>query len=240
MIDLHIHSEFSVDSESKLEDIARVAKVKGLKYIGINDHYEMRFGKLKYGFDTEEFLMAVDSTESEVTILKGVEWGWDCEGDVPKFDGFDYVSLSIHRCDEKIEDIDKCYEDFLKRMRDCVEKANFDVLDHFDFVRRYMPNNPPIPDHLRPLVMDILGIISEKGGAVELNTEGFSVFGEPHPPIWVIKEMKKMKIPITIGSDAHKLEDIGRNVERALELIKGLGFREVVIFRRREMEAIKI
>ena len=240
MIDLHIHSEFSVDSESKLEDIAKVAKSKGLKYIGINDHYEMRFGKLKYGFDLDEFLKAVDSTESEIVILKGVEWGWDCEGEMPRFTGFDYISLSVHRCDERIEDVVKCYEDFLRRMLECVEVAKFDVLDHFDFVRRYMPGNPPIPDHLKPMVMEILEIISEKGSAVELNTEGFSVFGEPHPPIWMLKEMKKIDIPVTIGSDAHKLEDIGRDVNKALDLLRDLGFKEIVIFKNREMEALGI
>ncbi len=240
MIDLHVHSEFSVDSESRLEDIARVAKSRGLEFVGVSDHYEMRFEKLKYSFDLEEFLRAVDSVKSDVTILKGVEWGWDCEGSVPIFDGFDYVSLSIHRCDEQIENIDDCYEDFLNRMLKCVERAEFDVLDHFDFIRRYMPSNPPIPDRLRPLVMDILRIISDKGSAIELNTEGFSIFGEPHPPIWVLKEMRRMEIPVTIGSDAHKLENIGRDVEKALELIRDLGFEEVVIFKERSMEALRI
>ncbi len=240
MIDLHVHSEFSVDSQSELEQIAKVAKSKGLKYVGINDHYEMRFGKLKYGFDTEEFLKAMDSINSDVTLLKGVEWGWDCEGDVPNFEGFDYISLSVHRCDKPINNIEECYRDILERMLQCVEEADFDVLDHFDFVRRYMPNTPPIPGHLKSIVMDILKVISNKGRAVELNTEGFSIFGEPHPPVWILKEIFKMGIPITIGSDAHNLEDVGRDVDKALNLIRDLGFKEVVIFKMRRMEALEI
>lgn len=240
MIDLHVHSEFSIDSQSELESIAKVAKSRGLKYVGINDHYEMRFGKLKYGFDTEEFLRAARSVKSEVSILKGVEWGWDCEGEIPNFDGFDYVSLSVHRCDEPTEKIEACYENILKRMIRCVEMADFDVLDHFDFVRRYMPGTPPMPDHLRPLAYEVLRIISEKGSAIELNTEGFSIFGKPHPPIWILKAMLKMRIPLTIGSDAHNLDDIGRDVDKALNLIRDIGFKEVVIFKNREMEALGI
>ena len=169
-----------------------------------------------------------------------MEWGWDCEGDVPNFEGFDYISLSIHRCDEPIEEIEECYEDVFKRMLRCVEKADFDVLDHFDFVRRYMPNTPPVPDRLKPLVREILSVISEKGSVIEVNTEGFFIFGEPHPPIWVLREMLEMGIPVTIGSDAHKLEDVGRDVYKALNLIRDLGFKEVVIFKDRKMEALGI
>ncbi len=240
MIDLHIHSKFSMDSESDLSQIATVAKLKGLKYIGINDHYEMRHGELKYGFDLREFLEAVNSVQTDVVMLKGVEWGWDCEGTPPGFEGFDYISLSIHRCDEPMEMVQKCYEDFLKRTLRCVEAADFDVLDHFDFVRRYMPGNPTVPNHLKPIVDDILKVIKDKGSAIEVNTEGFSAYGEPHPPIWILEKIRKQGIPVTVGSDAHNLENIGRDVLKALKLLRNMGFKEVIIFRRRRMEAIKI
>lgn len=240
MIDLHVHSAFSVDSDSKISQIAAVAKLKGLRYVGITDHYEMRYGELKYGFDVEKFTETVDSTESEVTLLKGVEWGWDCEGDTPDFQGLDYVSLSVHRCDVEFEMVQSCYEDYLKRTLECVERADFDVLAHFDFVRRYMPGNPPIPDHLRPLVLEILEVLKEKGATIELNTEGFVVYGEPHPPVWVLEEARKMGIPVTVGSDAHNLENIGREVGRALKLLKNLGFKSVAVFRKRRIEEVEI
>ena len=240
MIDLHVHSEFSVDSDSKISQIATVAKLKGLKFVGITDHYEMREGVLKYGFDLERFVEAVDELESEVPVLKGVEWGWDCEGKFPDFEGFDYVMLSIHRCDASMEMPRSCYEDYFKRMLRCVKIAEFDVLAHMDFVRRYMPGNPPLPDDLRGLVIEILKVLKEKGAALELNTEGFVIYGEPQPPVWVLEEARKMEIPITIGSDAHNLENIGREVQRALKLLKGLGFEKVVVFKRRRIEEVEI
>ena len=217
MIDLHVHSAYSVDSKSRIKDIVSVAKLKGLKYVGITDHYEIRNGKLLYSFDFEEFFEDIERNyDPEVELLKGVEWGWDCTTEIPDF------------------------EEYYQRMKECVEKADFDVLAHFDFIRRFVPGKPPIPDHMRGLILEILNIVKEKEAAVEINTKPFSLYGQPHPEYWIIEKMSEMGIPVTVGSDAHNLENIGRDVDRALRLIKRAGYDGVVIFKKRKKEFIKI
>ena len=241
MIDLHVHSTHSVDSKSRIKDIVSVAKLKGLKYVGITDHYEIRNGKLLYSFDFDKFFEDIERNyDPEVVLLKGIEWGWDCTTEIPDFEGFDYVSLSIHRCDTPKDLAEKCYEEYYQRMKECVEKADFDVLAHFDFIRRFVPGNPSIPDHMKDLILEILKTIKEKEAAVEINTKPFSLYGEPHPEYWIIEKMSEMGIPVTVGSDAHNLENVGRDVDRALRLIKKAGYDGVVIFKKRKKEFIKI
>jgi len=241
MVDLHIHSSHSVDSKSRIKDIVTVAKMKGLKYIGITDHYETRNGKLLYGFDFDRFFEDVEKNyDPEIELLKGIEWGWDCTTEIPDFDGFDYVSLSIHRRDTPKDLVEKCYEEYYQRMKECVERADFDVLAHFDFIRRLVPDNPPIPVHMRDLIVDILKVIKERDATVEVNTKSFAMYGEPHPEYWIIEKMSEMNIPVTIGSDAHNLENIGRDIQKALKLIKSAGYSEIVVFKDRRKSFLKI
>jgi len=241
MVDLHVHSSHSIDSKSKIKDIVTVAKLKGLKYIGITDHYETREGKLLYGFDFDRFFEDIERNyDTDVNLLKGVEWGWDGTTKIPDFYGFDYVLLSIHRCDTSKDFVEKCYKEYYQRMKECVERADFDVLAHFDFIRRFLPNYPPIPYHLKDLIIDILKIVKEKDAVVEVNTKPFALYGEPHPEYWIIEKMSEMKIPVTIGSDAHNLENIGRDIQKGLKLIKSAGFSEITLFRNRKKTFLKI
>ena len=241
MIDMHIHSNFSPDSKSPISQIASVAKLKGLKMIGITDHYEMREGRVLHSFDIEKFMEESQKHSEEVEIIKGVEWGWDCFGEEPDFSDLDFVMLSIHLCEKPAELAYECYKDYLTRVLNCAEKAyDFQVLGHLDFVRRYIPGNPDVPDDLRKIVIEILEVLKERGAALELNTEGFAVYGEPQPAFWVFKEANKLGIPATVGSDAHNLENIGRYIDKAYDILKSAGYKNVVIFRKKCIEEMGI
>ena len=47
-MDSHIHSEYSPDSKSKLEDIFKVAKKKDIEIIGISDHNTVEGSKKEF------------------------------------------------------------------------------------------------------------------------------------------------------------------------------------------------
>ena len=46
----------------------------------------------------------------------------------------------------------------------------------------------------------------------------------------------EMNIPLTISSDAHKPEDVGRDFERAAELARQAGFTHLASFQEGRME----
>ncbi|MBQ8847188.1 MAG: histidinol phosphate phosphatase, partial [Lachnospiraceae bacterium] len=45
---------------------------------------------------------------------------------------------------------------------------------------------------------------------------------------------------ITIGSDAHKSQNVGAHIKEAVEIIKNAGFEEITLFKNREPRFIKI
>ncbi len=240
MIDLHIHSNFSPDSKSSVEDIAAVAKLKGLKIIGISDHLEIKDEKIVYDFSHKDFFEKVDLLDGELKVLKGVEFGTDGTVDYEDFEGFDYVMLSVHRCDYEYSFVYECYKDYLERLLRCVEMYDFQILGHLDYPRRYMKKNPKVPDELIGLVERILEVVKEKDAVLEVNTEGFAIYGEPQPDLRILKRAFELNISVTVGSDAHSIENIGRGVDKAFSLLKNIGYKEIAFFVKKRKEVFEI
>ena len=67
-MDSHIHSEYSPDSKSKLEDIFKVAKKKDIEIIGISDHNTVEGSK----------------KAQEVSTLEGHVLGFGCEENIKR------------------------------------------------------------------------------------------------------------------------------------------------------------
>ncbi|HPV63449.1 MAG TPA: histidinol phosphate phosphatase, partial [Fervidobacterium sp.] len=64
-----------------------------------------------------------------------------------------------------------------------------------------------------------------------LNTAAMSLYGEPNPSIEILKLYKSLGgRNITIGSDAHELEDIGKGINDGIEILKKLGYNYILIF----------
>jgi len=55
MIDYHIHSEFSPDSNAKIEEILKKAREKGIDNIIITDHFDVVKGDHNFRFNVEEY-----------------------------------------------------------------------------------------------------------------------------------------------------------------------------------------
>ena len=48
------------------------------------------------------------------------------------------------------------------------------------------------------------------------------------PVHWVLKEMKKKGIPVTLSSDAHQPEEIDGYYAEALKILRDIGFKSLV------------
>ncbi|MFN3661024.1 MAG: PHP domain-containing protein, partial [Brevinematales bacterium] len=75
LADSHIHSLFSPDSSSSIEDIAMIAQQKGLDFFTISDHYQV-WETPEYTFDVENrCLYLTKKQKSFPGLLIGVEIG---------------------------------------------------------------------------------------------------------------------------------------------------------------------
>ena len=80
LVDYHIHSDYSMDSRAKLEDIAGYAMAKNLKEIVITDHFEPTARDQEYlNYDPIDQYKTIerlnDRLQGILTIRQGVEFG---------------------------------------------------------------------------------------------------------------------------------------------------------------------
>ena len=114
----------------------------------------------------------------------------------------------------------------------------FDVLGHLDYIIRYAPFKDrdmhvhKFDDQLRLLLRTLV----EKGKGIEINTSGFRYgLGRAHPSIEILQLFRKLGGEIiTIGSDAHKPEDIGSHFTKAKEILHAAGFKAYTKFAQRK------
>lgn len=235
-MDYHIHSDFSPDSNAKIEDIIKSAKEKGIDNIIITDHYEVVKGEHSFKFDIEEYRRTME----KYCLPVGVEFGWDGETEIDTdLKIFDFVILSCHVFDRPATQ--ESYKKYLERLLLILEKFDsFHVLGHLDFPRRYSENFTPFSKDLYPIIEEILKLIIKNGKGIEVNTDSMLKYGEPNPSYDILKLYKSLGGEfITIGSDAHEAKDVGNNIEKVSQILKELGFNYISILNG-EWDMIKI
>ena len=84
---------------------------------------------------------------------------------------------------------------------------------------------------LYDIISEIMKILIKNGKMLEVNTAAIEIYGEPNPSIELLRLYKSLGgRNITIGSDAHSLEQIGRGIERGIEILRELGYNYILVF----------
>lgn len=123
--------------------------------------------------------------------------------------------------------------------------GKFDVLGHLTYCLRYMKIRNGITPNLKPveeLIAESLRILAEKGKGIEINTSGLRQgFGACFPSLKYVKLFKELGGEIiSVGSDAHKIRDLGSNISDGIALAQVAGFDTVCYFKERKPHFIKI
>src|SRR5712691_12844972 len=80
----------------------------------------------------------------------------------------------------------------------------------------------------------IVGAIARSGVAVEVSTAGLEKpVNELYPHPDFLAACRKRSVPVTLGSDAHFPELVGRDFDRARELLRSAGYETVTVFEQR-------
>jgi histidinol-phosphatase (PHP family) len=79
------------------------------------------------------------------------------------------------------------------------------------------------------------------GIAVEINTSGRDNPAQEFMPGWeVVEALAAAGVPLTLGSDAHTPQQVGRHFADALVGLRRVGVRELVRFERRQKVAVAL
>lgn len=265
MYDIHIHSQYSMDSNTDMEDTVIQAIKKNMKSICFTDHvdFDSTKEKIDFVFRTSDYFREINRVKykykKDIEILAGVEIGiqphlFERYDKFINNNMFDFVLMSIHsvkgqdiyvddftRDRNPLEAVDEYYTDMLT----CVKGfSNFDILGHIDYIDRYFSSKESIPDfeEYKDMVEEILKIIIAKGKGIELNTSGFRKdLGYFHPKLSILKLYKQLGGEIiSIGSDAHTAEAVGSEYKVAEKMLRDLGFKFIHIFKERKRFPINI
>lgn len=251
MFDFHMHSSFSADCAIDMEDMVKGAIAKGLKEICFTEHIDYDYPDENFVFDfdkrkyTERIFQLQDKYEGQIRIKKGVEIGVQPHilkqyDELMEKESFDFVICSMHTVDRKglhfgeifegrtVEHASQLYYDELLY---CVRNFdNYSILGHIDLIKRYAP--ALVANDFHDVLRDIFKTIIPAGKGIELNTSGVR-YGLPNglPSDDVLELYKQCGGEIiTLGSDAHKPEDIAFQFKESRELLKSLGFKYVATF----------
>ena len=253
-VDSHVHTEFSADSEMKAADALREAAKQGLGLV-FTEHLDYDYpsaGTEEFIFDPEAYWTKYEPLRADGTLSLGVEMGMMASAReknaaflrrVP----FDFVLASIHfldvkdlYCPETFEGREKgeMYHEYFTVMRDEIYAHPFiNALAHIDYIARNAPfDNPEISyGDFSDDIDAVLRALVETDTAIEINTRRLSAprgIKELAPVYRRYHELGGRYV--TIGSDAHVPQGIGRCYNRARELARAFDL-TIVTFRERKM-----
>lgn len=263
--DYHTHSLCSFDGSAPLADLCQAAVEAGLSELCLTDHCDLvnTAGKPDLSFrwePVEEQLAAARPLFAhKLPIRMGVELGapWefpDFARELVSHHGLDFVLGSVHNLSLADGGTDfyyvnyrsdaDCY-DVLDRYFDCMERLAemdcYDVLAHIIYPLRYMNHRDGQQaslDRYEPQLRRIFRTVIGKGKGIELNTcRGETVEDWK----WTLSLYKDCGGTIvTLGSDAHRPEDVGKGLREAAALLQELGFPTVARYVRRKPELVEI
>lgn len=267
LIDSHVHTIHSADSETPVSSMIERAIDLGMKKICITDHHDYDYPN--HGNDIYDFCMDAPAYYSDmlkwreyfkdqIHVLIGAEVGVEpyLAEKLEKFvnsQPFDFIigsSHIIHRMDPYYPDFfenrkdTECFMDYFESILENLQVfSNFDVYGHLDYIVRYAPLKDT--NYSYSLFCDVIDEILKKlidmGKGIELNTGGFLKLSTPNPHPDIIKRYKELGGEIiTVGSDAHFTKDLGGHFSQAADILKDCGFRYYTVFCQRRPEFVPL
>lgn len=263
-MDQHIHSDNSPDAEHSVTELCISAIEKKLDVIAITDHCEIdRFEQDNYARAVRQsffdVLKASDVFAGRLEILRGIELGnansdWELAREVTRTHPYDLVLGSLHHIqgvddfaflDYKKLDSESLLASYYEELLHMVEWGQFDVLAHLTYPLRYIngeqKQNIDITRFEAP-IRRVLSLCVEKGIGLEINTSGLrQPYGRTMPDLWGVRLYRSLGgTLLSVGSDAHTMQDVGAGIDDGLRLAKQAGFSNVCIWRARHPVPVPI
>ena len=264
LMDYHVHSIYSSDGHNTIMELCQSAVNKGIKEIAITDHFEPTMAdEYCLYYNRKGYWAYITKAKQEfrgtLKIKLGVELGQPhlfpkpTEAILADFP-YDYVLASAHKLPEGMDvselDYGKISEEelcgmYLRQLRELFDWNDFDCIGHLDLIKRYSTavykKNISLTCQYE-LLKEVLRIAIHRGKGIEINTSGLRQSPkEMMPGLDVLKLYRDLGGEIlTIGSDAHFAEDVGKGLEEAAELARTAGFRFITVFSGRKPEWVSI
>lgn len=256
IFDSHMHTTNS-DGKSTLEEMCQRAFADGVGGIAITDHADMNFYESRDTYNRIRNAIAqIREKQAEYSgkleVLCGVELGeYLCGPEnaqkILSLTDYDCILCSVHfvpearwekpynrivfsedGTDEELDEYMKLYFDLLSRTMDCFD---FDILAHIACPVRYMTTKYGRPTDVMRYegqIRQILQKVIDRKLALEWNTGGL----RQNEEVFAMYRHMGGEL-ITIGSDAHHQDNIGRRFGETRQALKDCGFTHYYYYKNR-------
>ncbi|MBR6873599.1 MAG: histidinol-phosphatase HisJ family protein [Ruminococcus sp.] len=220
----------------------------------------MMFGARDYAVSS--IREAASLAEGYPELICGIELGQplqapEAAAGITKMPGLDFVIGSLHmnagkpdfywieydKLDSK--ELDALLTDYFTELLKMCRGCDFDILGHLTYPLRYIEGKYGIPVDMSSygeVIREIFCTLIQRGKGIEINTSGLrQEYGKTFPTLEYVKLYRSLGGELlTLGSDAHRLCDIGAGLEDGAELAREAGFKYTAVFRGRKPRLIPL
>jgi len=255
----HCHTPLCKHASGQPGEYAAVAEARGLKGLIVTCHCPLPDGiSADVRMAPEEFEAYVDLVEKaraewegRVDVKLGIESDYypGVEPWLEKLHAradFHHVLGSVHH---HVGEYRKLYftgdiflyqQLYYEHLAQAAETGLYDTLAHPDLIKNEAPAEWLFP-RIKPFIERSLDRIAATGVAMELNTSGVNkALSEMNPGLDQLALMQERGIPVVLGADAHRPVRVADGYEKALEMLRTVGYREVSLFLNRKRQTVPI
>ncbi len=267
LIDCHNHSNNSFDATGAVKDICARADELNMLAFAVTDHCEFYVETLskcieRISASKKEVEAFRENYKGNCQFLTGFEIGqgvdfledtkkvielFPCDVVLSSYhnnsfgDDFGHMNFD-HYTDEEIKSFIDFYFD---KTYESAKILDMDVLTHLTYPLRYV-----VGDYKRKVDINIFikkielifKVIIENGISLEINTSGLrQKIGETLPNKDLLLLYKSLGGElVSLGSDSHHVEDVGKGIKEGIELLKETGFTHITYFKQRNPIKVEI
>ncbi len=264
--DCHNHSIQSPDGENTVKEMAQRAVELGIEHYTITDHLEInKFYDEEFLYEEpvrESSILVpqvIREFEGKLDMHYGVELGQplhDMKLTERMLDSYDYEFI-IGSCHMVKGWDDFYYLDYQKtdpyyllglyfdEVLQMAEWGRFDVLGHLTYPLRYIQGDFGIKidmSRYENIIEEIFRTLVKNGMGIEINSSGLRQnIGVTMPDEHYVSLYKKCGGEIiTVGSDAHRTNDLGKGIRESIALAKKCGFDKIYYYKNRKPVGVNI
>ena len=264
--DLHTHCTLSFDGKSSAGDMCERAEELGLRYYALTDHIDLgEFPDKDFDLEAtvngakEQIPPLREEYAGRLDVIYGVELGQavhdkELADRLLAENDYDFVIGSTHNIrghedfyflgytDTDIPELMCLYFD---ELLETAEWGRFDVMGHITYPLRYITGDHGIDVDLSrysAVIDEILKTLIKNGKGIEINTSGLrQKFGRMFPDPDIVRRYYDLGGRIlTIGSDAHCTDDLGKGISEGIAAARDCGFTEIAVYKQRKPVFVKI
>jgi len=253
-VDLHNHTILCNHATGTTEEYIQRAIDLKIDVFGFTEHAPMNFDeKYRLKLEDKEFyekdvLSLKEKYQDKIKILLGYEVDY-LKGDyiLPEViaSKVDYLIGSVHFINDgwgfdnpefigqyKNKNIDTIWEDYFEAITNMAKSNKFNVVGHLDLIKvfKFLPKKD-----IKTIAQEALIQIKKSNMVVEINSAGYrKPIAEQYPSKELLEVCYELNIPITFSSDAHSVDQVGFNYEKAVLLAKEIGYTKCTYFQEKE------